>query len=453
MNSAISHSPERPRVVRLIARLNVGGPAQHVAWLNAGLRDEFDCTLIAGNISPGEDEMTDFARNMGVEPIIVSGLSREISLRDLPAAWHVYRLLLKLKPDIVHTHTAKAGTIGRIAATLYRWFTPATLIGRPRACRVVHTYHGHVFHSYFGRTKTRLILLIEKVLAQVTDRIVVISRRQLEEITSLLGADHESQFCIIPLGLDLERFSGWQNRRPFIREAIGAEPDDILVGIVGRLVDVKNHELFLNAVAAFVSDYASRLDHRVRFVIIGNGPLQEQLMQQSRDLHLAGHVTFMGLRTDPENFYPGLDIVMLTSKNEGTPLSLIEAMANGRPVLSTAVGGVVDLLGDLRDVNSSPLTRSTVSPAAPHSLPMPSLKRKIEAVCAVHAHGLAAAADPASLAAGVFQLAADSQLRATLGTQGEMFARQAHSIDRLLKDVTGLYRSLLSMEPESTTRE
>jgi glycosyltransferase involved in cell wall biosynthesis len=451
MNSAISYSPERPRVVRLIARLNVGGPAQHVAWLNAGLRDEFDCTLIAGNISPGEDEMTDFARNLGVEPIIVAGLSREISLRDLPAAWHVYRLLLKLKPDIVHTHTAKAGTIGRIAATLYRWFTPGTLIGRPRACRVVHTYHGHVFHSYFGRTKTRLILLIEQILAKVTDRIVVISRRQLEEIGSLLGADHENQFCVIPLGLDLERFSDWQTRRRFFRDTIGAEPEDILVGIIGRLVDVKNHELFLNAVAAFVSDFAARLDHRVRFVIIGNGPLQEQLMQQSLDLHLTGHVTFMGLRTDPETFYPGLDIVMLTSKNEGTPLSLIEAMANGRPVLSTAVGGVADLLGDLSDVNSSPLTESSVSPAGLRSLSMPSEKPGNETGCAVHAHGLAASDDPASLAAGVFQLAADSQLRATLGTRGETFVRQAHSIDRLLKDVTKLYRSLLSIKPESKT--
>ena len=490
----------RPRVVRLIARLNVGGPAQHVAWLNAGLRDEFESTLIAGNISPGEDEMTGFARAIGVEPVIVAGLSREISLRDLPAAWHVYRLLVQLKPDIVHTHTAKAGTIGRTAATLYRWLTPGTLIGRPRPCRVVHTYHGHVFHSYFGRIKTRLILLIEQVLAKVTDRIVVISPRQLEEIQSLLGAGHKGQFCVIPLGLDLTRFDGWQSRRQILRDEVSAAPDDVLVGIVGRLVDVKNHELFLNSVAKFVSNFAPRSgtrkssegsfktsataniasftnsascviaaparNRRVRFLIIGNGPLQEQLMQQSHDLDLDDHVMFMGLRTDPEVFYPGLDIVMLTSKNEGTPLSLIEAMANGRPVLSTAVGGVCDLLGGEkggrpqlpeRPTGCCPqLTPDPVSVAPIYgsaSSPFSSFQgEKVAdrpdegepaADLTLHAHGLSAAATPHSLAAGVFRLANDEQLRTELGARGEVFVRRSHSKDRLISDISTLYKSLL----------
>lgn len=446
MKPAISHPIARPRVVRLIARLNVGGPAQHVAWLNAGLGDEFESTLIAGNIAPGEDEMTDFARAMGVEPIIVPGLSREISIRDLPAAWQVYRLLLKLKPDIVHTHTAKAGTIGRVAATLYRWLTPGTLIGRPRPCQVVHTYHGHVFHSYFGRVKTRFILLIEQVLAQVTDRIVVISARQLEEIQNLLGRGGKGKFCVIPLGLDLDRFNGWQNRRQVFRTEVGAGTEDVLIGIVGRLVDVKNHELFLNSVATFVSDYASRLNQRVRFLIIGNGPLQDRLMQQSRDLNLNDHVTFMGLRMDPEIFYPGLDIVMLTSKNEGTPLSLIEAMANGRAVLSTAVGGVVDVLGSEKGVSSEKGVR-------------PQLPERPEGCCtqlgsdpffAVRLHGISAAETPNSLASAVFQLASDEQLRIDLGQRGEAFVRRAHSKDRLINDVANLYRSLLKGTKDSS---
>lgn len=489
MKPAISHPIARPRVVRLIARLNVGGPAQHVAWLNAGLRDEFESTLIAGNIAPGEDEMTDFARAMGVEPIIVAGLSREISVRDLPAAWQVYRLLLKLKPDIVHTHTAKAGTIGRVAATLYRWLTPGTMIGRPRPCQVVHTYHGHVFHSYFGRVKTRLILLIEQVLAKVTDRIVVISARQLEEIQNLLGRGGKGKFCVIPLGLDLDRFNGWQNRRQVFRTEVGAGTEDVLIGIVGRLVDVKNHELFLNSVATFVANYASRLNQRVRFLIIGNGPLQDRLMQQSRDLNLNGHVTFMGLRMDPEIFYPGLDIVMLTSKNEGTPLSLIEAMANGRAVLSTAVGGVVDVLGGERGVSEKGVgsekgvrSQLCAAPEGPFRqlTPDPVFARQLtphplfhsasnlpfspaiggeggqgpdegdtavrpdegDGIC-LRLHGISAAGTPDSLASAVFQLASDQQLRTDLGERGEAFVRRAHSKDRLINDIADLYRSLL----------
>ncbi|MDA1230584.1 MAG: glycosyltransferase [Planctomycetota bacterium] len=430
MKPAISHPTARPRVVRLIARLNVGGPAQHVAWLNAGLRDEFESTLIAGNIAPGEVEMTDFARAMGVEPIIVAGLSREISIRDLPATWQVYRLLLKLRPDIVHTHTAKAGTIGRVAAMLYRWLTPGTLIGRPRPCQVVHTYHGHVFHSYFGRVKTRLILLIEQVLAKVTDRIVVISARQLEEIQNLLGRGGNGRFCVIPLGLDLDRFNGWQTRRQVLRSEVGALTDDVLIGIVGRLVDIKNHELFLNSVATFISDYASRLNQRVRFLIIGNGPLQDRLMEQSRDLNLNDHVTFMGLRMDPEIFYPGLDIVMLTSKNEGTPLSLIEAMANGRAVLSTAVGGVVDVLGSENRGMENGVSGE-------------------KGVC-LRLHGISTAETANSLASAVFQLASDRQLRTDLGERGEAFVRRAHSKDRLINNVADLYRSLLSLKRDSS---
>ena len=155
------------RVVRIIARLNVGGPAKHVAWLEAGLRRRgVESLLVAGVVPPGEDDMGYFAESLGVRPTVIREMSREVSPKDLITAWKLYRLLLRERPDIVHTHTAKAGTVGRAAGLLYRWLTPSALWGRPRRCRMVHTYHGHIFHSYYGRWKTRLFLLVERPRSQ-----------------------------------------------------------------------------------------------------------------------------------------------------------------------------------------------------------------------------------------------------------------------------------------------
>ena len=172
------------KILRIIARLNVGGPARHVVWLTDGLRaNGYDTVLVTGVVPPGEDDMTYFAESAGVTPHVIPQMSREISLRDALASWKLFRLMLRERPDIVHTHTAKAGTVGRVAGLLYRWLTPATLMGKPRACRFVHTYHGHVFHSYYGPAKTKLFLTIERALARlVTDRIIVVSEQQRREI-------------------------------------------------------------------------------------------------------------------------------------------------------------------------------------------------------------------------------------------------------------------------------
>ena len=156
------------KVLRIIARLNVGGPARHVVWLAEGMKSAgYDTLLVAGVVPPGEDDMSYAAAAAGIAPVIIPHMSREISLRDALTTWKLFRLMRRERPAIVHTHTAKAGTVGRVAGLMYRWFTPATLIGKPRACRFVHTYHGHVFHSYYGRAKTRLFLGIERLLARV----------------------------------------------------------------------------------------------------------------------------------------------------------------------------------------------------------------------------------------------------------------------------------------------
>jgi len=423
------------KIIRIIARLNVGGPAKHVVWLTAGLRHH-DCEtlLVSGIVPPGEDDMGYFAEELGVAPLYMPQMSREISLKDALTVWKLYRLLLRERPDIVHTHTAKAGTVGRVAGLLYRWLTPAALVGRPRRCRFVHTYHGHIFHSYYGAFKTRLFVSIERTLARLgTDRIIAISKQQRQEINQQFHVGRDSQFSVIPLGLDTQVFANWQKRRQRFRNELRAKPADILIGIVGRLTEIKNHELFLRSVALFKERQATQaltnLDHAgndgaldfeartVRFVVIGDGHLRPALEEQARSLGLSDDVVFAGTRKEPEFFYPALDVVALTSRNEGTPLTLIEAMLHARAVIATSVGGVVDLLGS----------------GLPGTMPYTICERGIRV----------APDDAAGFAEGLARLVDDEKLRATMGELGRRFVEQNYAKERLLTDVSELYQQLL----------
>jgi len=411
------------KIVRVIARLNVGGPAKHVVWLTKGLSSpQFESVLIAGTVPPGEDDMGYFATEMGIAPVFVPEMSREISLKDVLTVWKLYRLFHREQPDIVHTHTAKAGTVGRFAGFLYRWLTPRTFLGQPRPCRFVHTYHGHIFHSYYGPAKTRLFLTIEKILARlVTDRIVVISEQQRREINEEFAVGRANQFAVIPIGLDTGVYAQWQERRHTFREELKANANDILVGIVGRLTEIKNHELFLQAAALFKEQFANGPLHaRVRFVIVGDGHLRHKLEQQAERDGLVDDVIFVGSRRDPEYFYPGLDVVALTSRNEGTPLTLIEAMANARPVISTAVGGVVDLLGQ-------------------------QLSESDEGAFVVCERGIRVPPDDAqAFAAGLAHLIVNESLRREIGERSLQFVLAHYSKERLLADIKNLYADLLS---------
>jgi glycosyltransferase involved in cell wall biosynthesis len=403
------------KVLRIIARLNVGGPARHVVWLTDGLKHDYDTLLVAGVVPPGEDDMSYVAANAGIAPLILREMSREISLKDALTVWKLYRLMLRERPDIVHTHTAKAGTVGRVAGFLYRWMTPATLVGRPRRCRFVHTYHGHVFHSYYGPSKTRLFLAVERLLAKLaTDRIVVISRQQRQEINEQFHVGRSDQFAVIPLGIDLSVYADWEARRENFRHEMNASSDEVLIGIVGRITEIKNHRGFLDAAAQLKKISKAK----VRFLVIGDGGLRPQLESHAGELGLRDDVVFLGSRTDPENFYPGLDIVALTSLNEGTPLSLIEAMANERPVIATAVGGVVDLLGQ------------KISSADGYHI----CERGV----------LVEAKDAETFARGLERLIVDDSLRREIATRGREFVEQNYSKDRLLSDVASLYRQLVS---------
>ena len=205
----------KPKIFRVIARLNTGGPARHVVWLTAGLAsDQFVSVLVCGSVPPGEGDMSYFAAQHNIEPFIIEQMSRELSPKDLISLVKLYRKLRRERPAIVHTHTAKAGTLGRAAGFVYRWLTPATLIGKPRQVRFVHTYHGHVFHSYYGKWKTLLFLTIERVLARIaTDRILVLSEQQRREIHEDFRVGTKKQFRIVPLGIDLAPFENSGARR------------------------------------------------------------------------------------------------------------------------------------------------------------------------------------------------------------------------------------------------
>jgi glycosyltransferase involved in cell wall biosynthesis len=402
------------KVVRIIARLNVGGPAKHVVWLTSGLEEAgYRSLLVAGTVPEGEEDMSYFAEQMGVTPLYIPEMSREISLKDAITTWKLFRLLLREKPDIVHTHTAKAGTVGRVAGFFYRWLTPGVLLGRPRACKFVHTYHGHVFHSYYGRLKTGVFLLVERSLARlVTDKILVVSEQQKAEINQVFRVGRTAQTRVVRLGLDLGIFANHEGRRARFRDELGVDDETVLVGIVGRLTEIKNHEMFLQTVA--------RVDlEKVRFVIVGDGSLREPLEKQARALGLEERVIFAGGRKDPEYFYPALDICALTSRNEGTPLTLIEAMANARPVIATSVGGVVDLLGSVQEEGPYNVCERGIS-VRPY--------------------------DVEGFASGLGRLIEDRMLRSQLGARGHEFVKHNYGKERLLEDIKDLYGQLLNRE-------
>lgn len=400
---------DRIRVVRIIDRLNVGGPAKHVTWLTAGLDPgRFETTLITGVVPESEGDMSYFARAAGVEPIVIEEMGRELSIGDVVVIFKILRELFRLKPHIVHTHKAKAGAVGRVAATIYKWLTPAALWLRPRELGVVHTYHGHVFHSYYGAAKTRLFIAIERALARFcADRIVAISERQRDEICRSFKVGRFEQFTVIPLGIDFDEIDF---RRGRLRREIGVGADDVLVGVVGRLCEVKNHAMLIESAAKMKATGTA-------FVIVGDGHLRTELEAQARAAGLDGSVIFTGFRGDAASLYADFDIAALTSLNEGTPLALIEAMGCGCAAASTEVGGVVDLMGRRRET----LDGFTVWD---HGVTAPS--RDVEA-----------------FTNGLNYLIERPRLRREMGERGRAFVSSRLSKGRLVGDIENLYRGLI----------
>jgi glycosyltransferase involved in cell wall biosynthesis len=377
------------RILRLIARLNVGGPAIHVTLLTQKLgAPHYESVLVCGSIEPDEGDMRYYAEQHGVEPVIIPQLGRALNpVRDLITIWKVYRLIRQLKPDIVHTHTAKAGFVGRVAA----WLAGVPVI--------VHTFHGHVFHGYFSWPKTRFFILLERLTARMADTIITLTEGLRRELADEYRIARRSRITVLPLGLDLDVFAQTPRKSGEFRQAWNIPPDAPLIGIIGRLVPVKNHTLFVDAAARVRAHFPD-----ARFAIIGDGETRPEVEAQVNTLGLREAVIFTGWERELALVYSDLDMLVISSLNEGTPVSIIEALAAGCPVVAASVGGVPDVLdhGELGKL---------VTPG-----------------------------DADALAQGI----AETLRQPPDGARAQALMLNRYAIDRLVRDLDSLYRGLLA---------
>lgn len=328
------------KVARVIARLNTGGPAIHAISLARELPQKgFECSLFTGVIAKDEEDMLPLAVQQGIQLIVIPELSREISLiKDVRAFIRLLLELRRFRPDILHTHTAKAGVLGRLAALFVR--IPVR----------IHTFHGHVFHGYFGYAKTQVFLWIERILACFTDCIVVLCHSQMRELVDIYRIAPENKIQIIPLGFDFSSYHGENIPKEGTRRAWQLTSMHYVCGFIGRLVPIKNPLLFVKAVQLLMRQRdakpkdVGRSQESIAAVIVGGGILERPLRTFVEGHECKAQFKLVGWQSDMANIYSALDVVVLTSLNEGTPVALIEAMAAGKPFVATNVGGVKDLM-------------------------------------------------------------------------------------------------------------
>jgi len=394
-----------PRVLRIANRFNLGGPTYNVGYLTRHLAPEFETLLIGGQHDETEEGSHHILEDMGITPVIIPEMMREISPGiDYKAYRKVREIIEDFKPDIVHTHASKAGAIGRQAAISMN--VPV----------IVHTFHGHYFHSYFNPYKTAFYKVIERRLAKRSDAIIAICDTQKHELGTIHGICPPEKITVVPLGFDLTRFRTDRDvKRARFRTEFQLNEDDVAIGIIGRLVPIKNHGLFLRAIMKAVNESEARV---VPF-IVGNGELHDEVLGSARQLglhvlqgasrsHERNTLYFTSWRKDIDVVMAGLDVNVLTSFNEGTPVSLIEAQASGTPVVSTDVGGVRDVVRDEVTGFIVPL------------------------------------ADEDALAERLVRLAADHGLRHRMSGLGWDVVGEAFHYTRLVSDMAQLYRRLLA---------
>ncbi|MEK9149539.1 MAG: glycosyltransferase, partial [Candidatus Desantisbacteria bacterium] len=269
------------------------------------------------------------AEKRGIDLIFLPELGRELHpLRDIITFLKLFWIIRKIKPDIVHTHTAKAGAVGRLAA----WLAGVGVI--------IHTFHGHVLHSYFSPAKTKLFILIERLLARITDKIIVLTESQKREILGF-GIGKENKFSVIPLGLELDKFYNIEGKRGILRKELGLSSKTPLIGIVARLVPIKDHRTFFLSAQLLLEKIPE-----AKFIIVGDGPERRDLERFAEELKIKDSLFFPGFREDLDLIYADLSLLVLSSLNEGLPVAIIEAQASGKPVVSTDVGGVAELIED-----------------------------------------------------------------------------------------------------------
>jgi glycosyltransferase involved in cell wall biosynthesis len=377
----------------------------------------------------------------GVEPIVISRLGRRLlPLSDLVAFLRILRLLFTWRPHIVHTHTAKAGAVGRLSAAIYnkaqgarhraqclvRWaFSKQGTQGQSESinkgkCKLVHTFHGHVLSGYFSPLKSKFFQLTEKMLAKLTDAIVVVSEAQKKELFGQYGIGKPEQYQVIPLGLNLSPFTQATQKRGNLRSDLGLPGKrDSLVAIVGRLTAIKNHKLFLESVNSLMRE---NNDTRARFLIVGGGELRKELEEMAKALALGDRVIFTGWLRYLGPLYEDLDVLAVTSNNEGTPVAVIEAMAAGVPVVATDVGGVRGLIADFGFRNAE--WREGEFEICERGV----LVRK---------------GDVKGFAKGLKYLLENPEVRQKIGSRGRKYALEHHTTEKLVSNMDTLYRSLL----------
>jgi glycosyltransferase involved in cell wall biosynthesis len=396
---------ETVRLVRIIARLNIGGPAIQAITLTRRLEPRgYRTRLVRGQESASEGNMDYLARELGVVPTLVAGMRREPGRGDVAALWRLVGILRRDRPQIVHTHAAKAGTLGRVAALL-------AFPSRRRRPLLVHTYHGHSLTGYFSGRTAGIYRTIEQRLARHTDALIAVSAEVRHDLVRL-GVAAPEKFTVIPLGFDLTPFlddGDRARRRDAVRAQWGIGADADVITLVSRLVPVKRIDRFLR-VAQLLSDRP-----RTRFVVVGDGELRQELSTSEPARALGDRLLWAGFRRDMPDVCFASDVVVLTSDNEGTPVSLIEAQAAGVPVVGTDVGGV----------------RSAVRDGETGLLAPPD--------------------DEPRLASLIGSLLDDPARAARMGASGCSHARSSFDVGRLVEDHDRLYRRLAAI-PSIRTR-
>ncbi len=392
-----------PRVLRILNRLIIGGPSKNAVYLSRYMQPDFETLLVIGGKEEHEQDADFLAKSHGIDPYCIPEMRRPISpATDYKAYQKLKKLIKDFKPDIVHTHAAKSGALGRIAAK------------NSKVPVIVHTFHGHVFHSYFSPMKTNLFIRAERYLAGLTDSIVAISDVQKKELYSDFKIALPDKFSVIPLGLDLDSFVQDQEfKRNQFRTEFGLDDDTIAIGIIGRLVPIKNHTLFLRGLKKVLESTSVK----VKAFIIGDGDSREMIRKQASEFGIlfsgpldkehSHPLVFTSWRTDIDIICAGLDIVALTSLNEGTPVSLIEAQAAGKPIVSTRVGGITDVV----------------------------LENKTALLSGVD--------DIDGFADNLLRLVNDAELRNSFSNAGRDFVMEKFSYRRLVNDMNRLYAELL----------
>lgn len=316
------------RIVRVISQLNVSGPALQAVLLNAELRHMgYACILVSSQPLNAKDSLAYVAEEYGIEPILIPEFRYRYVWGAIPALWELYKVIRDLKPDIVHTHNTRGGFLGRLVARL---------AGVPV---VVHTLHEYPFRGYYNRLSTLVFIYMERFGAHLSDSIVTLSQSLRHALVETYGITRKSRITVLPLGFDLQSFAETKRHQGTFRQQWQIPSDVPLVGIIGRLLPVKNHRLFLEASA----DVCKSIPN-AQFVIVGDGDERLSLENYARELGLSECVIFTGWQQQMEQIYSDLDVLVSSSLNEGTPVPIMEALSAGCPVVATEVGGLADLL-------------------------------------------------------------------------------------------------------------